>query len=124
MFVIYAAITPDMKVHTQYATDAKLTQTMRIIKMSKPELTKQREERDRKKFVENVKNSTPVLVIKGAWIFAEGVSLLIASLFAIYSGLYGELPIWGRYGLIISGSFVLIPAALLISKFFRNAAKA
>jgi hypothetical protein len=67
---------------------------------------------------------TPVLVVKGLWLFAEGVSLLITSLYAIYQGHYAELPVWGRDALTVAGVLVLIPGALLLARFFRNASKA
>lgn len=69
-------------------------------------------------------NSAPVLIVKGVWIFAEGTALLVTSLYAIYQGHYGDLPTWGRTGLTIAGVLVLIPAAILLSKFFRKAAQA
>lgn len=69
-------------------------------------------------------NSAPVLIVKGLWLFAEGTALLVTSIYAIYQGHYGSLPVWGRTGLTIAGVLVLIPAAILLSKFFRKAAQA
>lgn len=62
-------------------------------------------------------------VVHGMWIFAEGVSLLVTSLFAIYQAHYSELPTWGAYGLYVAGAFVLVPAALVLAKFFRKVAQ-
>jgi hypothetical protein len=78
--------------------------------------------RDKKKqdFRTGVKNSTPVLVIKGIWMFAEGMALIVTSLYAIRQGHYAHLPSWGGYALTIAGVLVLVPAAVLLSKFFRR----
>lgn len=73
---------------------------------------------------EAFQNSTPVLVAKGLWLFAEGTAQLTMALFAIYQAHYGHYPLWGKYGLTVAGVLVLVPAALLLAKFFRQAAKA
>lgn len=72
---------------------------------------------------EAFRQSTPVLVVKGFWIFAEGTAQLGMALFAIYQGRYGNFPVWGAYALTIAGVLVLVPAALLLANFFRQAAK-
>ena len=64
-----------------------------------------------------------VQALKGLWIFAEGVSLVITSLYAIYQGHYGALPTWGADVLTVAGVLVLVPAAILLSKFFRSVGK-
>lgn len=69
-------------------------------------------------------NSTPVLVIRGIWLFAEGASLIVTSVFAIHQAHFETLPTWGSYSLTIAGVLVLVPAGLLLSKFFRGVAKA
>lgn len=68
-------------------------------------------------------NSAPVLVAKGLWLFAEGTAQLSLALFAIYQAHYGNYPLWGKYGLTVAGVLVLVPAALLLARFFRQAAK-
>lgn len=87
------------------------------------EVIKQIHVKQKSDFRESVKNSTPVLILKGIWLFAEGSALLITSLFAIYQAHYGVYPAWGKYALTIAGVLVLVPAALLLAKFFRSAAK-
>lgn len=73
---------------------------------------------------EKFANSAFVLTLKGIWTFAEGASLLVTSGFSLYQAYNHALPTWGQYILIVSGVLVLVPAALLLSKFFRNAARA
>lgn len=68
-------------------------------------------------------NSTPVLVLKGAWTLAEGASLMICSAFAIYQGWYMNLPTWGSYVLIVAGVLVAVPAGILLGAFCRRAAR-
>jgi hypothetical protein len=70
------------------------------------------------------RNFPIVEIIRGFWLFAEGTALLVTSLYAIYQGHYGDLPVWGKYLLTVAGVLVLVPAALLLAKFFRAAAKA
>jgi len=82
------------------------------IKAKKAELAKDR-----------LAHSAFVLTIKGLWTFAEGTALLVTSLFALYQAYTQAYPAWGQDVLIVSGAFVLVPAALLLSKFFRNAAR-
>lgn len=82
------------------------------IKAKKAEATKQK-----------LANSSLVLTIKGLWTFAEGAALLITSTFAIYQAYNQPMVSWAQYTLIVSGVLVLVPAALLLSKFFRNAAR-
>jgi hypothetical protein len=65
-----------------------------------------------------------VCVARGLWIFAEGIAQLGLALFAIYQAKYGHFPVWGKYGLVIAGALVLVPAAALLSRFFRNVGKA
>jgi hypothetical protein len=65
-----------------------------------------------------------VEAVRGFWLFAEGTALLVTSLYAIYQGHYGDLPVWGKDILTVAGVLVLVPAALLLAKFFRAAAKA
>lgn len=69
-------------------------------------------------------SSTPVLVVKGFWTFAEGSALLITSVFTLYQALTQNYPVWAQDVLIVSGVLVLYPAALLLSKFFRAAGRA
>ena len=64
--------------------------------------------------------SAPVQVVKGIWVFAEGIALLITSLYAIDQAHYGHAPLWGKYILTVAGVLVLLPAAHLLGKFFRN----
>lgn len=68
-------------------------------------------------------NSTPVLVLKGAWTLAEGASLLLCSVFALYQGWYMNLPTWGSYVLIVAGVLVAVPAGILLGAFCRRAAR-
>lgn len=88
------------------------------------EVIKQIHVKQKSDFRESVKNSTPVLVLKGIWMFAEGTAQLGLGLFAVYQAKYGSFPMWGKYGLTIAGVLILVPAALLLAKFFRGAAKA
>lgn len=68
----------------------------------------------------SVLTSTPFLILKGLWVFAEGVALMVTSLTAIYIGHYGHGNLAWRYALTIAGVLVLLPAAHLLSKFFRS----
>lgn len=70
-----------------------------------------------------IKNNSFIQALKGLWIFAEGVSLVITSLYAIYQGHYGNIPTWGADILTVAGVLVLVPAAILLSKFFRSVGK-
>ena len=88
------------------------------------ELVKQLKETTKNEQKRAILNSAPVLMIKGIWLFAEGVGLLICSLYAIYQGHYAALPNWGAIILTVAGALVLVPAAVLLSKFFRSVAKA
>lgn len=90
--------------------------------MSKSEITKEREAKERKAIKQKIGQSAPVLVLKGLYLFTEGAALLITALFAIYSGRYGTLPEWGATILTAAGVLVLVPAAILLAKFFRQAA--
>ena len=92
--------------------------------MSKSTLTQELHEAGNKRTKDALVNSTPILVVRGLWLFAEGAALLITSLYAIYQGHYGDMPNWGQYILTVAGVLVLIPAALLLAKFFRAASKA
>lgn len=65
-------------------------------------------------------HSAPVLIVKGFFNFTEGLALLITALFSIHQGYYGTYPKWGAYTLMIAGAAVLIPAAILLSRFFRK----
>lgn len=58
--------------------------------------------------------------LKGLWIFAEGSALVVTSLFSIYQGRYGHYPAWSRDVLMVAGVLVVVPAAILLSKFFRQ----
>lgn len=91
--------------------------------MSKSEITKEREQREKKAIKDKVKQSAPVQIVKGFYNFTEGTALLVTALFAIYQGYYGTYPNWGAYVLMVSGALVLVPAAILLSKFFRAAAQ-
>lgn len=91
--------------------------------MTKSEITVEREKRQRSATIEKLKESAPVLVIKGAWTLAEGASLLICSAFAIYQGWYMNLPNWGSYVLIVAGVLVAVPAGILLGAFCRRAAR-
>lgn len=68
----------------------------------------------------SIHTSTPFLVAKGIWIFAEGAALMITSLTCIYIGHYGHGNLAWRYALSIAGVLVLLPAAALLSRFFRS----
>lgn len=70
-----------------------------------------------------INNNSVIQALKGLWIFAEGVSLVVTSLYAIYQGHYGTLPTWGADILTVAGVLVLVPAAILLSKFFRSVGK-
>lgn len=91
--------------------------------MSKSEITKEREQREKKAVKDKLKQSAPVQLVKGFYNFTEGSALLITALFAIHQGYYGTYPQWGAYSLMIAGALVLVPAAILLSKFFRAAAQ-
>lgn len=78
----------------------------------------------RKSFIENIKKSTPYLIAKGLWVFAGGLALLITSLYAIYQAHYTHMPIWGHWTLTVAGVLVIVPAAILLGKFFTNVGKA
>lgn len=91
--------------------------------MSKSEITKEREAKERKALKEKMKQSAPVQLVKGFYNFTEGSALLVTALFAIHQGYYGTYPNWGAYTLMVSGALVLVPAAILLSKFFRAAAQ-
>lgn len=69
-------------------------------------------------------SSTPVLVVKGFWTFAEGSALLITSLFALYQAFNQNYAVVYQDVLIVAGVLVLYPAALMLSRFFRAAGKA
>lgn len=83
------------------------------IKAKKAEATKQK-----------LANSSLVLTVKGLWTFAEGAALLVTSAYAIYQAYNSPMPEWGQYVLLASGALVLVPAAILLSKFFRAVGKA
>ncbi len=83
------------------------------------ELKEMKKQRRKDAFKEN----GLIQAVKGLWIFAEGAALVITSLFAIYQGRYGTRPTWGKDILIVSGVLVLVPAAVLLSKFFRSVGK-
>jgi hypothetical protein len=89
--------------------------------MSKTEIRKEISQKKKQALKDKLASSTPVLVAKGLWTFAEGTALLVTSLFAIYQAYRNAYPVWGKYILIVSGVLVLYPAALLLSKFFRAA---
>lgn len=74
--------------------------------------------------VESIKNFPLVQIIKGMWLFSEGSALMIVSLFAIYEAHYHEKQHATQYVLTVAGVLVLVPAAALLSKFFRNVGKA
>lgn len=76
-----------------------------------------------KRFKEALRHWPVVELAHGLWVFAEGVALMVTSLYAIYQAHYGHLPIWGRYGLTVAGALVLVPAAAILGKFFRNVGK-
>lgn len=92
--------------------------------MSKTAIQQEIKTKKRELFKEKVNNSTPVLVLKGLWTFAEGSALLITSVFTLYQALTQNYPVWAQDVLIVSGVLVLYPAALLLSKFFRAAGRA
>lgn len=91
--------------------------------MSKTTIEKEIQAKKNNQTKRKLANSALVLTIKGLWTFAEGAALLVTSLFAIYQAYNSNYPSWGQYTLIVSGVLVLVPAALLLSKFFRNAAR-
>jgi hypothetical protein len=96
-------------------------------KMSKNEgeqLVSDLNKSERNQTVESVKNFPLVQMVKGLWLFAEGVALLTVSIFAIYQAHFGHFQVWGKYSLTIAGVLVLVPAAILLGKFFRNVGKA
>lgn len=68
-------------------------------------------------------NSAPVLIAKGIWLFAEGFAQLGAAVFMAYEGHFGHFPTWGKYLLNIAAALILVPAALLLAKFFRRVGK-
>lgn len=70
-----------------------------------------------------INNNSVIQALKGLWIFAEGVSLVVTSLYAIYQGRYGNIPTWGADVLMVAGVLVLVPAATLLSSFFRRVGK-
>lgn len=87
--------------------------------MSKKSLSDELKEAHKEQRKEKIQNSAFVLTIKGLWTFAEGAALIITSVFSIYQAYYGNFPQWGQYALIVSGALVLVPAGILLSKFFR-----
>lgn len=87
------------------------------------DLNKQLHKMNKNDFWSGVRNSAPVLIVKGIWMFAEGTALVAVSSYAIYQGHYAHLPKWGSYALTIAGVLVLVPAGMLLGRFFRNVAK-
>jgi hypothetical protein len=73
-----------------------------------------------KRLKSNIANSAPVLIARGLWVFTEGVALLVTSLYAIYQARHGHTAQWAAYVLTVSGVLVLLPAAHLLSRFFRQ----
>lgn len=97
--------------------------TKKLEDMNGAETVKAAHDNARKQSLIKLKQSTPILVVKGLWLFAEGAALLITSLYAIFQGYKGDLPQWGGYILLVSGALVLVPASLLLGKFFRAIGK-
>jgi len=71
-----------------------------------------------------LKDSPVYQFVHGLWVFAEGVALLVTAVYAIYQSHYAHLPMWGRDVLVVSGALVLVPAGILLGKFFRQVGKA
>lgn len=61
--------------------------------------------------------------LNGVWVFSEGVALLTTALFTLYQARYTEMPVWGAYTLTVAAALVLVPAAMLLGKFFLRAGK-
>jgi len=72
---------------------------------------------------EAINNNSVVQAIKGLWLFAEGSALIVTAVYAIYQGWNSNLPAWGSDVLMVSGVLVLVPAGILLGKFFRNVGK-
>lgn len=83
-------------------------------------LVKDLHDMQKKDTLDSFKNLPLVQMVKGLFTFTEGVALLVTSLYAIYQGHYADLPKWGAYALTVSGAFVLVPAAMILGKFFRK----
>lgn len=79
--------------------------------------------KENKDFRDSVANSSLVLVCKGLWLFAEGASALGLAAFGIYQAHFGNYAHLWRYILTIAGVVVLVPAAVLLGRFFRTVGK-
>lgn len=92
--------------------------------MSKSAIQQEISDKKRTALKERVSNSAPVQIVKGLWTFAEGSALLITSTFAIYQAYTQSYAKVWQVALIVAGALVLVPAAILLSKFFRAVGKA
>jgi hypothetical protein len=85
------------------------------------ELVKELHEMKSDRRLSTILDSTPALVLRGAWVFAEGASFLLLSIYGIYHAHQDNGTLWWRWLLTIAGVLVLLPAAHLLGKFFRSA---
>jgi hypothetical protein len=84
------------------------------------ELTASIKAKQKEQKMNNIKQFPFIQAIKGIWLFAEGVALLVTSLYAIYQARYEDIPQWGAYALTVSGVLVLVPATVMLAKYFRK----
>lgn len=72
-------------------------------------------------FKEALYNQPLTCVLRGLWVFCEGTSLVVLSLFAIYMAHnQSTWPLAWRWVLSVAGVFVLVLAAPLLARFFRS----
>jgi hypothetical protein len=84
------------------------------------DLVKSIKAKQKEQKMNKVKQFPFIQALKGIWLFAEGVALLVTSLYAIYQARYENLPQWGAYALTVSGVLVLVPATVMLAKYFRK----
>lgn len=92
--------------------------------MTKKTIGQEIKEAQKQRRKEQFANSGLVLTVKGLWTFAEGAALLITSVYAIYQAWTQNYAVLWQDVLLASGALVLVPAAILLSKFFRAVGKA
>lgn len=92
--------------------------------MSKPKtLSEELKDVKKTKRQEAISNNSVVQAVKGLWLFAEGSALIVTAVYAIYQGWNSTMPAWGSDVLMVSGVLVLVPAGILLGRFFRNVGK-